>query len=216
MSIIEALEPIIVSVMGVYFLHDRITSKEKEGIAIALLGTIVTIIGPAVSAKIFGHNYTVDSALGNLVIFLFICIDSYTYILVKELLRQKVGAFSISNLSFISGLAGIIPIMLYFEGGNYFIYTVTHLSLISHLGVWYMAIVSGTLAYALYNMGQKTIEVSEAAVFRYLMPVLTTPMAIILLAERISIHFVIGATLIMIGVVLVEFKRKKIKISKNI
>ena len=75
------------------------------------------------------------------------------------------------------------------------------------LGVIYMALISGTLAYSLWVRGQKTIEISEAGIFSYLTPIYAAPIAIIWLGESITTPFIIGSILIATGVVIAEYKR---------
>jgi drug/metabolite transporter (DMT)-like permease len=77
-----------------------------------------------------------------------------------------------------------------------------------HAGVWYMAILSGTLAYFLYVRGQKSIEVSEAALFNYLQPIFSIPLAVFWLQESLTPTFVIGAIIIACGVIIAEYKKK--------
>ena len=74
----------------------------------------------------------------------------------------------------------------------------------SLLGILYMAILSGIIAYVSYNIGLKHIEASEASVFYYLQPVFGIPVAIFLLGEPISLMFAIGAAIIVTGIYLVE------------
>ncbi|MDP3994763.1 MAG: EamA family transporter, partial [bacterium] len=79
-----------------------------------------------------------------------------------------------------------------------------------HLGVLFMALISGNLAYSLWIKGQKTIEIGEAALFNYLYPVFAIPLAILWLKETVTIPFVIGAIIIVIGVFIAEIKKRRV------
>jgi drug/metabolite transporter (DMT)-like permease len=72
------------------------------------------------------------------------------------------------------------------------------------LGVLYMALISGILAYLLYNIGLKHIEASEASVFYYLQPVIGIPASIMLLNEPYSYIMLLGCLIIISGVYIVE------------
>ena len=72
-----------------------------------------------------------------------------------------------------------------------------------------MALLSGTVAYTLWNMGQKTIEIGESALFSYLYPVITLPLSIFWLHEDITTPLIIGAVIIAVGVIIAETKKKK-------
>ena len=86
---------------------------------------------------------------------------------------------------------------------------VANLALPYHLGVWYMALISGTLAYALWIRGQKSIEISEAGVFAYLVPIFAAPLAVLWLGETITTPFIIGSVVVAIGVYIAETKKKR-------
>src|SRR3990172_4847594 len=46
MSFITLINPLIITVAGAVFLQDRITKREKLGISIAFLGSLVTVVQP--------------------------------------------------------------------------------------------------------------------------------------------------------------------------
>ena len=71
-----------------------------------------------------------------------------------------------------------------------------------------MALISGTLAYYLAILGNKSIEISEAAIFKYLQPLFGVPLAVYWLGEKITVYFVIGAVIITAGIVIAEIKKK--------
>jgi len=53
-----------------------------------------------------------------------------------------------------------------------------------------------------YQLGIKTVEVSEAEVFNYLSPIFATPIAFLWLKEPITWSFVLSALIIAVGVYL--------------
>jgi drug/metabolite transporter (DMT)-like permease len=112
-------------------------------------------------------------------------------------------------MSFIIGFLTILPFVPFEASFSAVINTASNLSFPFHLGVLYMAIISGTTAYALWIKGQKSIEIREAGVFAYLMPLFSTPLAVFWLGEKITFLFVVGAVLIASGVFIAEYKRQK-------
>ena len=125
------------------------------------------------------------------------------------LVRKNVKAFTLSNLSFLLGFFLLAPLVLGYYGVDAVTSEIKSASFSAHLGVIFMAVFSGTLAYALWTLGQKAIEVSEAAVFRYLMPLISTPIAVLWLGEKITWQFLAGALVIFTGVSLAEYKKTK-------
>ena len=77
------------------------------------------------------------------------------------------------------------------------------------LGIIYMAVVSGNIAYILNNMGQKTIELSEAAPFAYLYPIFSAILAVILLGDKLTTTIIVGSIITLTGVVIAETKKRR-------
>lgn len=73
-------------------------------------------------------------------------------------------------------------------------------------GVLYGIFFSSLAAYALWQWGLSKIEVSRVAFFLYLDPIVATVTAVLLLSERITPSFVIGAVLIFLGLFVAEQK----------
>lgn len=71
-------------------------------------------------------------------------------------------------------------------------------------GVLYMAIFSTVVAYFLYEWALKEIPVAETSLYAFLQTVFTIPFAYILLGEKITVWFVVGALIIGYGVYLSE------------
>ena len=163
-SLITIIIPLVVSVLGVVFLKERITKRERLGTAIAVLGTLTVTLSPI----IMGSSSL--KLTGNLFLFIYVLSDSFAVIFLKKLTRHKVPSLLISNSAFVIGLLAVLPLAIHSYGINGIANSVTGLTLPYHTGVWYMALLSGTVAYALRSQAQKTIEISEASVFGYLLP----------------------------------------------
>lgn len=200
-SLITLSAPLVISIAGVYFLKEHITKKEKIGMTIAILGTILTIIEPLIQ----NHGGEIRIT-GNLLVLGYVIVTAIGAVLAKKLLRDNVPAITITNFSFITGFLTLLPFAIFSGFSPYNIY---HTPYTYHLGVFYMAILSGSLAYFLSNKAQKTIEISEASVFSYLYPIFSAPLAIIWLGEKITPVFVVGAVIIAIGVAIAEIKKKR-------
>lgn len=202
--LITLMNPLLVSIAGVKFLKEHVTVKEKIGMGIALLGTVLTVIGPFLQD---GNNLTRFS--GNVMVFLYLIFATIGVILGKKLLRKDVDPLTLTNSAFIIGFISLLPFALP-QIINSGFGVITSVSLPYHLGVIYMAFLSGTLAYLLSNKAQKTIEVGEAAVFSYLYPIFSTPLAVLWLGEKITPLFIIGGVIIAIGVIVAEIKKKSV------
>lgn len=76
------------------------------------------------------------------------------------------------------------------------------------MGVLYMALFSGSLAYYLSNKAQKTIEIGEQSLFSYLNPLFSIPLAVFWLGETITPLFIAGSVVVTAGVIIAETKKK--------
>jgi drug/metabolite transporter (DMT)-like permease len=188
----------------VVLLNEHITSQEKVGMGIAFAGTFITILEP-----IFTNKMAFSQLTGNFLVILYLLVNTLSAIMAKRLVRKGVTPLTLSHLSFIVGFLTITPLALVFGGQRQIIETIKELAPPFHFGVFYMALLSGNLAYTLWIKGQKTIEVGEAALFSYLYPVFSAPLAVFWLKEKITSSFVIGAILIITGVVIAESKKRR-------
>lgn len=207
-NIITSINPLIVVIAGAIFLNERVPSKEKFGAGLAFLGTIIAIVVPVV----LGSENKIQLE-GDVMIVLYMLADIVAVILIKKLLQKKVSSSLLSNISFIIGFITLTPIVLLSTPASEVINEIKSTPINYHLGVWYMAILSGTIAYYLRNKAQKTIEVGKVGLFAYLVPVVSVPVAVIWLQEKITLPFIVGAILIVIGVFIAEMNsslRKKL------
>lgn len=202
MSLITLIGPLIVSAAGVYYLHEKITKREKIGMAIAVIGVIITIVEPI----FFNGNNSVKFS-GNLLIFGYVINSMITTVISKKLLRNNVNPLILVNTAFMVGFISFLAYTL--QTNTLDIVKIYQTPPIYHLGVLYMAAISGTLAFYLSTKAQKTIEISEQSLFSYLSPVFSMPIAVMWLGEKITPVFVVGAVIITLGVAIAEIKKRR-------
>lgn len=203
LTLIGTSGPLVIALGGWLIFKDHITKREFKGISIALIGTSIVAMGPLIQGE--------DSLKlsGNLLLILFLLIDGSSVLLSKYIVKKRADPFAVANLAFIVGALTLIPFTIYLYGFENIFNQVTNLELKYHLGVWYMAILSGNVAYAFLLRGERTIEVSEAGIFAYLQPLFAIPLAVFWLGEQITSYFLIGAIFIILGVYLAETRSSK-------
>lgn len=207
LTLIGVIGPMIVTLGGTLFFHEHITKKERVGIAIVLLGVLFNSIFPIFQSE--GAKLT-----ANILLLAYLLADAGSILIAKKASRYKIKSANLTNLAFIVGALTIIPFTVGVYGWQELTSQVVNLPFKYHLGVWYMAIFSGTIAYYLFVRAYKSIEVSEAVLFNYLQPVITIPLAIFWLNEDLNFHFILGAALIALGLFIAEFKKSKAKPTK--
>jgi len=206
-SFISETAPIITILASSIYLKDRITKKEKIGISITFLGTMLIVIQPLLEDGLFAS----DNFFGNVLILLSCLAWTAYVILSKKQMRENVSPLTMAVSNFFVGFITLLPLaVLENHGAGNLITHLSNLSLATHLGVLYMAIISGALGYYLFQLGQKSIESSEAALFSYLQPLFSAPLAIIWLKEKISVSLLIGSLIIILGIIIAEYKTKSL------
>jgi drug/metabolite transporter (DMT)-like permease len=200
LTLIGAIGPLVVLAGGAILFHDHITRREKLGVIIVLVGVFINAFYPLIA------NNSDTRLTGNIFLLLFLFSDTASTLVAKKSVRAKIPPQTLSNFAFILGALTIIPITLVNCGAENLINSIVTLPFKYHLGVWYMALISGSLAYFLFIAGQKSIEVSEAILFSYLQPLFSVPLAILWLGESITKSFIVGGTLIAIGIIIAEYK----------
>lgn len=202
-TLIATIAPLIVTAGGAAFFHDRITHREKIGISIVLFGACINSLAP-----LFFNNSNLRLS-GNIFIIAFLLFDSASILYAKNAVQHKIPPLTLTNIGFIVGALTLIPYVLITQGTSNVVSSIVSLPFKYHLGVWYMALLSGSLAYFLFVRAQKSIEVSEAILFNYLQPIFAVPLAIFWLGEKLTPTFIVGAVLITAGIMIAERKVKK-------
>ncbi len=189
-SILESSAPIFVILGGVLYLKEKIKTREWIGISIAFFGTLVLSFYP-----LFTTGLSALSIEGNLLIILSNIIWAAFLLLSK---KDHVDPIYLTFYSFLLS----IPFFLFLS--------LTCLNKTFYLnpqalpGILYMAIGGSIVAFWAYQEGQKRIEASEAAIFTYLKPVFTIPLAFLWLKEPFTPLAIISTTIIILGVYLSE------------
>jgi drug/metabolite transporter (DMT)-like permease len=204
LSLITLIGPLLVEVAGVIFLQEKITKREKIGTAIAFIGAIFTVLEP-----IFEAGASFGGIKGNLLIVSSMLSDIASIILLKKLITKDINSSILIHISFVIGLLTLLPVTIVFMGIPLFVQIVTELPIQYHLGVLYMAIMSGTVAYAMRAKAQRHVDIGEAGLFGYLSSTISAPLAVLFLHETITPLFIVGAVLIGIGVGVAEWRKKK-------
>lgn len=199
-ALITTFNPLLISIGGALVFKDKITSREKLGTFIVVLGTIIAVIQPLLEKE------NLSQLQGNIFVVFYLLTNTVAALLAKKLTKMDISPIFVANLSFIIGFLTIFPLAIINNPNT--LNSILQLDIKYHLGVWFMALVSGNLGYTLWVRGQKSIEISEASLFTYLQLLFSTPLAIIWLGEKTNTTFMVGALLILTGVIIAETKKR--------
>jgi drug/metabolite transporter (DMT)-like permease len=187
------LEPVFIALFAVLFARDRLTSWLIGGIALALGGTAVLMLGstlvPTGDVGLFGLALVTLSTMGWGI-----------YTVVIRPVSQKYGAFQVACLALgISALPMLVfatPELPQIMQGM----TVTHWLVVAFLAIFATLLSTSAWNYALGHM-----ESSLAGMFLYIQPIVAATGGILLLDEQLSWPLVAGGALIIAGVALSQF-----------
>lgn len=226
-AIIGVVAPILEIAAGNYFYKEQISLKYKIGIVLAIIGTAVVVIEPALVHS--GPSDTTSRIIGNIFILIY-NLGFATYIVLSKSImgenssrlfnalrhfgikkhHYKYSPFLQTALSFYIALgvftsllilkSSISPVSVSFD--------ILMLEPKAIFGVLYMALLSGIAAYTMLNWGIHRVSVSFMAIFSYLMPVFTLPFAYIILGEIPSGVALVGSAIIGLGILIAEYKSK--------
>ena len=203
LNLLATLGPLLIAFGGAKLFHDKITHREKVGISIAVCGTLFALFVPLLISQ---ASFRLT---GNIFLVIHLITDVSAILLVKRLVRKNLSAISISSIAFIVGALTTGAITFYVYGWDFVINQIITAAPRYHAGVFYMALLSGTVAYYLLIQAEKSLEVSEAGLFGYLNPVFATIIAVTWLGESITLPFIIGAVIIGFGVFHAEYKHPR-------
>ncbi len=205
-SLITAAGPLFLILGGVLFFRERISKYEKIGIGIAIIGTILTVVGPLI---LNGRADSLGKLEGNGLMLLAVLTDIIASLLSKEAMKKGINATLVAQTQFVIGFVLFLPVLFFQTSPLMAWTTITHAPWQAHMGVLYMALFSGTIAYTMRNIAVKTIEVSESALYVYLQPLWAAILAVLWLRETVTLSYIVGGAIIAIGVLIAEQKRRR-------
>jgi drug/metabolite transporter (DMT)-like permease len=184
--------PVLAAVLGVWLLGERLPRRAVAGVVIALVGvTFITLGGlsePAVTAR--------ARLLGDLLA-LMATLLAALYIVGGKRAVGSYDPMTVTVLASVFGALMLMPVAAW-EG----------LTLRLSAAVWVallgLALGSGAVANWLWWYAASRLPVSRAGAFLYFTPVVSTMFGVALLGEPLTAAAVVGAGLVLGGVMLVQ------------
>lgn len=200
-SVLMVMTPIFVLIISILLKEEKASLFKVLGIVLGASGTLLLIFSKG--------NISFDGTLKGDI---FILINAFSYglylVLVKPLM-SKYNALTVVKWIFLFGLIPVIPIG--WEGAfsvDWSIFTSS---------IWfaflYVLILTTFLAYLLNASALKKVKPTTVGVYIYLQPVLATIVALSLGKDQLTLLKIIAGIIIILGVYLVSFSRKKAKAS---
>jgi len=199
-SLIIATIPIFIVIFAALFLKERITITMLLGVILSLLGVvIISLVGT------LGSSIEIIYISGAFAVLIAAIVGALYTIAGKKML-QRYSALSLTTYAMLFGSLGLIPFIRisFFE-------EVASISLHCLGAVLFLGIFSTVIAYLLWYIALEIKSASELSVFLYFIPVLATTISYIFFHEQITLLFILGGALVIVGLYIVNKQNKNKK-----
>lgn len=202
-TVLAALGPLFTVIAGYALLKEKVTRQEMLGILFAIVGSILIVVTDESTRP------QALPLLGAALIIISRVTDAIGGVATKYALAHGTHPQAITHSSFIIGFicVGLVTFIKY--SPQTFFLSLQLAPLSAHLGVLYMALLSGTLAYVFAATALTKLPLGHVSIFTYITPLWALPLAIFWLGEGISWFFILGGIIISLGVYLAEHQNAK-------
>ncbi len=197
-SLIIATIPVLVVILAFIFLDEKLTIKKLMGTIIALCGVLVISVLGKTDASI-EINY-IFGALGVLIA----AVMGALYTVAGKKMLNRYSGLSLTIYVILLGSLGLIPFI-----SRSLLEEAVAMSLNGWFAVIFLGVFSTVIGYTIWYMALRVKTTSEVSVYLYAIPVLSTIISYFLFDDKITLFFVLGGTLVMVGLILVNMKNKK-------
>ena len=189
-SLIAAMNPIITTILCIFFLKDKITSKRAIGIFLSFAGVFLTITNANLSTM---RSLSLNK--GDLLMLVAVCMWAAYSVFSKSVIH-KFSPLILTFYSFLFCTIFLIPFVIY-DKPWMFIRSVPYYSF---MAVIYMSIFASVIGYLVQQMSIKQIGPSKTSIFINLVPIFSIILSVTILKESMSTIKFFTAILIITGV----------------
>lgn len=198
-QLLYAFVPIVVGILSIWFLNRRLKVVQIVGIVVGLVGMLFLIFKPLIGNIVFVSG----SGLGNLLIATGTILYSL-YLIYSKKLQKRYSPVTLTA-AFIGTTLIASALMAFFENISDTQW-INNLNLMTYISLLYVGVLGTGVFYFLNQYAVKHGGPLAAAVIQYTTPPATLIWAMILLQEKITLEFIIGAILAYLGAWLVATK----------
>ncbi len=191
-----ATTPVWIFVLALLILKEPFKWRRAGGFALAMAGVITIMLSG-------GLQISTEYLWGDLIILVAVIAWALYTVLGKPLVR-KYGAIRLTAYAISIGS------LLYFPFGLYAAvrYNYSQATPAAWGSVAYMSLVMSLFVYVLWYVILKYMEASRLAVWHNIQPVIASTVAFVWLHEPITLPFILGGSMVLIGVIISEVRRK--------
>lgn len=187
-SLIVCSCPLFAAALISVFFKEKLAKGQLVGGLIAFVGMVVVVLN--------GQFVLHLSPLGDMLAF-GACLSWAVYSLVIRLLADKYSTLFINRKIFFYGLVGILPWFAFFPEEIPSFSQLVQPQVYTNL--LFLGAIASLVCYCVWTMCIKKLGVIEATNYVYLNPIATVVVAAIVLSEHITVWFIAGSLLILLG-----------------
>lgn len=193
-SLITSATPAFIVIFAWILLKEKLTIRKIISMFLATIG-VVAVIGW-------------DSNLGTYMLGNIILVGAaVTWALLSvyaKIAASRMSSLSVTTYGIFFAIIFTTPAMLWELQTNDLYYN----SLLIILGVIYLGVVLTAGAFYLWNKGMELMDAGIGSLFFFFQPIVGSFLGWLLLNEKLSSNFFIGAILILVGVVIATFQKE--------
>lgn len=200
-SLIIATIPVFIVILAIIFLKEKIRLKKLLGIIVALAGVIIISIWGTEDTSI--EIKYIYAALAVLIA----AIMGAIYTIAGKKLLERYNGLSLTVYAMLFGSLGLIPFL-----SRSLIEEVSTLSINGWIAVLFLGAFSTVIGYVIWYIALEIKTASEISIYLYAIPVVSTIVSYFVFDDKITLLFILGGFLVIIGLVIVNMKTNNKKI----
>jgi drug/metabolite transporter (DMT)-like permease len=191
-SLIYAMTPIFALIFSALLLGEKINFYKIVGVILSFVG-IGVILGES------GLSLRLENLKGDVII-MFGAMFWALYSILGRKMIVKYGALYVTAVAVMIGSLIYLPFGLY----DFVKFDMAKVSFGSYLGVIYLGVGTSIFGYFLWYYAIGKIEASKVVIFTNGQPLMTAILSMLIFGNPITLPFLIGGTLVIAGVILVQ------------
>ncbi len=189
-SLIESVGPSITSVLAFFIIGERLSKIGWLGIFISCFGAIFIVTKGSIEAVL-----NLDLNIGDVIVVICEAMWSF-YVVISWKLSGKLSPLSVTAWTCFIGAAFCIVVGT--VTGALEVYAITPYYIGAFLA---LTLLAGVVAFATWNMAIGKVGASKGGTFVYLIPIFGVVFGVTILGESFSYKEVIGAVIVIIGMI---------------
>ncbi|MBP2651619.1 MAG: DMT(drug/metabolite transporter) superfamily permease [Firmicutes bacterium] len=184
-SLVNSMNPVVIMIFAVFLLKEKLTVKKITCGILAIVGVYIIVGGAGGDGQLLGVLVSIFSVI----------LWSLVAVIVRQI-TQKYDAFQITTYGIIIAALCTFPFSLWELAVTPDVQFDTSVV----LALLYIGVICTALSHVLWNKSLSLIEAGTCSLFYPLQPMVAVFLGWLLLGESISLNFVVGAILIIGGV----------------